>query len=81
MHKMGIDIQFMVEHVGGSYIINQDSDGDQDVESGIDFPDLESSESLFDQLMIGEQRTILKGFKLKYQFQNGNDDAKQNDNR
>ena len=24
MHNMGIEIQFMVEHVGGSYIINEE---------------------------------------------------------
>ena len=46
--KMGIDIQFMVEHCGGS-IKSSEKDGDSDVEPDFDYADLlESSEGSFD---------------------------------
>ncbi len=41
---MGIDIQFMVEHCGGS-VISADSEGDSDNESDFDYSDLESSDA------------------------------------
>jgi hypothetical protein len=44
MYKMGIDIQFMVEHCGGS-VISSDSEGDSDNESDFDYSDLESSDA------------------------------------
>ena len=48
MYKMGIDIQFMVEHCGGS-IKSSEKDGDSDVEPDFDYADLlESSEGSFD---------------------------------
>lgn len=44
MYKMGIDIQFMVEHCGGS-IVSSESDDVEEDGPDFDYSDFESSES------------------------------------